>query len=345
MDDHHNDRMGATTALPTAPVSGTLSLPSPWADGVPDTALRARLAEACHAWLMRSPSPETRSNYARDLGQILAFIGAGEGEWEALASVRPHHVAAWRDSLLGAGLANSSVRRKMTALRSLYGYLKTYGYAGENPAHGAFVDAPAAPRDGKTVCLSPRDCRRLLDAPGVGTPAGVRDSALLAVLAYTGCRVGELVRLRVGDVKETAGVRVLEVRGKGGRERRVPLNPEACVRLEAWLDLAGIRGQPSGPLFRPLKAARGAGSSVFLRRHLTRRAVQKLMGRHADALGLDPAVTVHSLRVTALTTAREEGADVIDLQDFAGHADPRTTLSYIRNRDRLERSPAFLLRY
>ena len=57
------------------------------------------------------------------------------------------------------------------------------------------------------------------------------------------------------------------------------------------------------------------------------------------------AVSVHSLRVTALTTARERGSDIIDLQDFAGHADPRTTLTYIRSRDRLSRSPAYVLRY
>jgi integrase/recombinase XerD len=56
-------------------------------------------------------------------------------------------------------------------------------------------------------------------------------------------------------------------------------------------------------------------------------------------------VTVHSFRVTALTTAREQGSDIIDLQDFAGHADPRTTLTYIRNRDRLSKSPAYVLRY
>jgi len=56
-------------------------------------------------------------------------------------------------------------------------------------------------------------------------------------------------------------------------------------------------------------------------------------------------VTVHSLRVTALTTARERGSDIIDLQDFAGHADPRTTLTYIRSRDRLSKSPAYVLKY
>ena len=83
----------------------------------------------------------------------------------------------------------------------------------------------------------------------------------------------------------------------------------------------------------------------FRERPLTRRAVQYLVARYVKRLGLDPNVTVHSFRVTALTTARERGADIVDLQDFAGHSDPRTTLTYIRNRDRLSRSPAYVLRY
>jgi integrase/recombinase XerD len=78
---------------------------------------------------------------------------------------------------------------------------------------------------------------------------------------------------------------------------------------------------------------------------MTTRAVEKLIARYVEALKLDANVTVHSLRVTALTTARERGSDIIDLQDFAGHADPRTTLTYIRSRDRLSTSNAYVLKY
>ncbi|MGD0041535.1 MAG: site-specific integrase [Isosphaeraceae bacterium] len=83
---------------------------------------------------------------------------------------RPEHVAAWRDRLAAGGLTNSSIRRKMTALRSLFSYLKTYGYTGANPAHSDFVAALAVSRDGKTVGLSPHDCRRLLEAPQIEDP-------------------------------------------------------------------------------------------------------------------------------------------------------------------------------
>jgi integrase/recombinase XerD len=89
----------------------------------------------------------------------------------------------------------------------------------------------------------------------------------------------------------------------------------------------------------------GGGRDGFRPRPMTTMAVEKLIGRYVVALGLDPNVTVHSLRVTALTTARERGSDIIDLQDFAGHADPRTTLTYFRSRDRLSKSPAYVLKY
>lgn len=306
----------------------------------------ARMTDASQAWLARSPSFNTRHNYARDLGQFLAFLGMPADGLDSLVEVRPHHVAAWRDSLREQGLTNSSIRRKMTALRSLFSYLKTYGYMGANPAHGDFVAAPAVPRDGKTVGLSPDDCRRLLEAPSDVTPVGIRDRAILGVLAYSACRVSELALLRVGDYKTTGGHKVIEVFGKGGKERRIPLHPEAMERIEAWLNVAAIRDdRVDSPLFRAAATARAEGRDGFRTTPLTRRAIQFLVKRYARGLGLDPAVTVHSFRVTALTTAREQGVDIIDLQDFAGHSDPRTTLSYIRSRDRLSKSPAYTLRY
>ncbi len=342
-----SDRRTVTTNVsPSTALVSALTTPAFGRSGhltLPD--LRRAFAEARRAWLLKSPSKDTRENYARDLNQFLAFVGIPSDHLERLATIVPRQVAEWRDHLHTEGLTNSSIRRKMTALRSVYSYLQTYGYTGPNPAHGDFVEAPSVPRDGKTVALTPRECRRLLQAPDAKAPVGIRDRAMIAVLAFTGCRVGELVRLRVGDYKESGGHKLLEIRGKGGKERQVPLHPEAFEKLGLWLEVFGIRHDQAGALFRPSHTARGRGWDGFKARPMTRRAVQFLIGGYVRRLGLDPAVTVHSLRVTALTTARERGCDVIDVQDFAGHADPRTTLAYIRNRDRLSKSPAYVLRY
>jgi hypothetical protein len=160
---------------------------------------------------------------------------------------------------------------------------------------------------------------------------------MIAVLAYSGCRVGELVKLRVRDYRTTGEHRVLNITGKGNKERTTPLHLEAVEKLAAWLSVPGIGDDPAAPLFRPQRSARNNGKDGFRPKAMTTRAVEKLIDRYVTALGLDANVTVHSLRVTALTTARERGSDIIDLQDFAGHADPRTTLTYIRSRDRLSK--------
>jgi integrase/recombinase XerD len=107
----------------------------------------------------------------------------------------------------------------------------------------------------------------------------------------------------------------------------------------------GIADNPAGPLFPAARSARGIGRDGFAATAMTTKAVLKLIKRYVAALGLDPNVVTHSLRITVLTSARERGSDIIDLQDFAGHADPRTTLTYIRTRDRLSKSPAYVLKY
>ena len=150
---------------------------------------------------------------------------------------------------------------------------------------------------------------------------------------------------RVRDFKTSGEHRILSVTGKDGKERTTPLHLEAVERLAAWLALPGIGDNPATYLFRPQKSARYQGKDGFRPKPMTTRAVEKLIGRYVTVLGLDPNVTVHSLRVTALTTARKRGSDIIDLQDFAGHADPRTTLTYIRSHDRLSISPAYVLKY
>jgi integrase/recombinase XerD len=311
----------------------------------PTQQLRQLIKEAIRGWLMRTPSHQTRVNYERDLRHFLKFMRTDPSRLDDLTHIRPEHVGAWREHLQQAGRSNATVRRKMTVLRSLFSYLQVYGYTGANPAHGKFVKVPPVARDGKTVGLTPASCRQLLDAPDTTTPLGVRDRAILGVLAYSACRVGELVKLRVGNFQTSGEHRVLSIYGKGGKERAVPLHLEAVERLNAWVLVAALGGDRPGPLFRPARTPRGRGYDGFDRRYLSVRSVEYMVERYTRAINLDPAVTVHSLRVTALTTARERGADIIDLQDFAGHANPRTTLTYIRSRDRLSKSPAYVLNY
>ena len=150
VSDNYAPALSTATIIPAFEGRGQLTLPD----------IRVRFTEACAGWLSRSASAETRSAYTRELQQFLRFVGIPLGQLEQLGTIRPHQVAAWRDRLHEQELANSSIVRKMTVLRSLFSYLQVYGYAGANPAHSDFVKTPAVPRDGKTVGLSAEDCRR-----------------------------------------------------------------------------------------------------------------------------------------------------------------------------------------
>src|SRR5208337_1580871 len=151
MDIDDRERRQWTEIVPVVPD------PIPAFAGELPADLRQQMTKAVKAWMLRTPFPHTRRVYQSDLGQFLAHAHIEAAAWEQLAAVRPEHVAAWRDALTDGDQTNSTIRRKMTALRSLFSYLKTYGYTGANPAHSDYVSAPAVPRDGKTVGLSPHD--------------------------------------------------------------------------------------------------------------------------------------------------------------------------------------------
>jgi hypothetical protein len=113
-----------------------------------------------------------------------------------------------------------------------------------------------------------------------------------------------------------------------GREINSMSNPDGVMRqcrlpnddlTAACLALPGIGDDPAAPPFRPQRSARNNGKDGFRPKPMTTKAVEKLIGRYVTALALDANVTGRSLRVTALTTARERGSDIIDVQDFAGH--------------------------
>jgi len=227
---------------------------------IPERGLRELFAEIHRSWLMKSTSVDTATKL-RSRRWPVHPVRRKSARSPRKVSVRPaHDVAAWRDNLQQRGLTNSSVRRKLTALRSLFSYLQVYGHRGANPAHSDFVEAPPAPRDGKTVGLSPKDCRRLLDAPNLETPAGVRDHALLAVLAYTGCRVGELARLRIRDYKRRALIESWRFKEKVERSGVRPLPVEAGRTSRR---LAGRVSCSERSAVSPTLTARGARPRWF----------------------------------------------------------------------------------
>lgn len=260
----------------------------------------------------RGLSPRTVEAYARDLVEYLeALRQARVGSPEA---VRQEHVRGHL-ATLGHRLSARSQARHLAALRMFHRFLIAEHHAAADPTEQ--VETPRQARR-LPVFLTLDEVEALLEAPRDTTPAGLRDRAILHVLYATGLRVSELVGLSINSVQLDAGYVV--ARGKGDKERLVPLGRRAVAEVRAWLGRgrpALLRGRASRALF---VGPRGTA--------LTRQGVWKLLRRHALAAGIKKRLSPHKLRHSFATHLVERGADLRVVQAMLGHADLATTQIY-----------------
>jgi integrase/recombinase XerD len=251
--------------------------------------------------------------YGRDLRRYVEHLGTmGVDSWERVgrSEVRAHLA-----ELVRRGISPRSQARALSAIRSLHGLL----YA-EKLAPANATDEIGAPRAGRKLPepLSRADVERLLAAPDVRRPAGRRDRAMLELLYATGLRVSELVSLELNDVDLES--RVLVARGKGSKERLVPVGAPAAEAVKLYL--AGARDAL-------LKGRRSKDLFVTPRgRRLTRQGMAKLLSRHARGAGIRRRISPHKLRHSFATHLLEGGADLRAVQAMLGHADVTTTQIY-----------------
>ncbi|WP_203706858.1 tyrosine-type recombinase/integrase [Asanoa iriomotensis] len=293
-------------------------------------------SEFTDAWLAnRRLSPHTRAAYKRDVGAWLAWCGA-RGVDPLAASFLDVNAYARQ---VEESAAPTTVARKMSALSSWYEFLVKLRALDANPVSGA--DRPRVDRDhSATVGLAPEEVDALLRTAAEATgPTAARTRAALALLADLGLRVGELVSLDVADLGEERGHRSIRFTGKGGKHRRRALTPGTAAAVDAYLtERAAIAGKTAAELTGPLLATASGG-------RLDRHAIFRLVRKVARDAGIPAAdrLSPHSLRHAFATTARAEGVALEDVQDAMGHADPRTTRRYDRDRHNLDRDPAYAI--
>lgn len=263
-------------------------------------------------------SPLTVENYTRDLALYQAFLE--EQGITQLDGADRAAVLAFERSIMEAGYAPATCKRRMAAVKALHRFSVREGFTEANPSSA--VPLPKLPERLPDVLTIQQvgDMLDLLDDP---SPAGMRDRALLEVLYGCGLRVSEAVRLDVGDVFLEDGF--LRVFGKGSKERIAPIGGAAARALQAYLD--GPRAQLS------LKAAQlkpGDAGAVFLNARggrLTRQSIHAIVARAGEGAGIE-GLHPHTLRHSFATHMLEGGADLRAIQEMLGHADISTTQIY-----------------
>lgn len=268
----------------------------------------------------RGAATNTIEAYRRDLKQFSVFL-ANRGI--ALAAAQPGDVAGWLAASSASGLSAASRARGLSAVRQLYKFLLAEGHVAADPTQGH-----AGPRKQRPLprTLSVAEVDRLIAAAARRTESGddseraraLRFYCLIEMLYATGMRVSELVSLPRSVLSGDA--RVLTIKGKGGRERLVPLNASARAALDRYLAATMGEGRISSKWLFPSKSAQG---------HLTRQRFAQDLKLVAEDAGLDPErVSPHVLRHAFASHLLDRGADLRSVQQLLGHADISTTEIY-----------------
>lgn len=255
-------------------------------------------------------SEKTLAAYGDDLGQYLDFLE--KQDITAAADILFEDVLDHLGTLQAEGLSPRSAARHLSAIRRFHHFLVDEGMCEANVT--GLAETPHLTRR-LPRCLSADEVERLLDAPDLSTPEGVRDAALLEIFYACGLRISELAALPLKHVNlEEGNVRV---HGKGSKYRLVPLGRKAQEKVRTWLALRAAWARRDGALF--------LGPSG---RRLGRTTVWRLVKRYALAANIPQNVTPHMLRHSFATHLLDHGADLRAVQEMLGHADIGTTQIY-----------------
>lgn len=274
----------------------------------------------------RGAAANTVAAYRRDLEEFADYLDRHAGT--QLAAVTTRDIKGYLHALAEAGLAPSSRARKLSAVRQLTKFLTAEGLAEEDAAHGL-----VGPKQGRSLprTLSVAEVDRLIEAARkrIDGSSGrerlrmVRFYCLLELLYATGMRVTELVSLPRSVL--AGDRRVLTIRGKGGRERLVPLNAPARAALDAYVAL----GESGGDGLSPAVPTKWLFPSNGVEGHLTRQRFAQDLKELSEVAGLDPErVSPHVLRHAFASHLLDRGADLRAVQQLLGHADISTTEIY-----------------
>ena len=271
--------------------------------------------------LERHASHETVRNYGSDLRQFQAFMRAEHPGISPLdpTMVETESIRAYLHWLDRKHEKSTSMARKLASLRSFFRYLQREGMVGLNPAEP--IRTPKQPKYLPRV-LTKDDAAALMEFPANEAGGALRDRALLETLYSTGARVSELVGINLEDLRMSEGL--AHLRGKGRKERIVPIGDVALRAIQAYLNqqpLAEVRDRKttkrvSSPLFRNSRGGR-----------LTTRSVARIVARYSNRLA-GGSVSPHTLRHSFATHLLDEGADLRSIQEMLGHASLSTTQKY-----------------
>jgi site-specific recombinase XerD len=281
-------------------------------------------------------NPNTRAAYARAVVQFFSWME--ERGLVEFSQLTPVHVAAWIESISRDGMSAPTIKQRLAAIRMLFDWLVSGGAVATNPASS--VRGPRhSVRRGKTPVLDGAEAGKILAAIKIDTVAGLRDRALIGLMAYTFARISAALGMTVGDLFYERNRLWVRLNEKGGKRHEMPCHHTLEDYLTEYVERAGLKGKPNSPLFPSLSRER-----KLTDRPLGRIEALAMVKRRAEKAGIKTAVVNHTFRATGITAYLENGGKLERAKDMANHASTRTTQLYDRRRDRATLDDVELIR-
>jgi integrase/recombinase XerD len=272
-------------------------------------------------------NPNTRAAYFHARRRFFAWCE--QKGIDELVAIEPMHVASYIRAL-GKDFEKPTVKQHLAAIRMLFDWLVVGQVIAINPAHAVRGPKHVVKR-GKTPVLTPAEARKLLDAIDASTVVGLRDRALIGLMAYSFARVSAAIGMRVEDYYGQGKRWWVRLHEKGGKRHEMPRHHNLETYLDACLKAAGIGEAKKTPLFR---SARGR-TGELTESAMNRVDVYRMIRRRARDAGLDADICCHTFRATGITAYLENGGTLENAQAMAAHESPRTTKLYDRTGDEI----------
>jgi site-specific recombinase XerD len=335
MEDSKNPTGALTNSESALVLRGESSLPVP---ALVSAAGEEASAHFLNFFLATIRNRNTRRAYGRQVGDFLRFLE--ERGLSDIRQIRTEHVAFYIELLTHGAFEPASVKQALSSIRMLFDYLVVKQVVAINPA--ASVRGPKlSVTEGKTPSLESAEVVRLFESIPTNSLVGLRDRALIGLMAYTFARVGAALAMNVSDFYPQGTGFMVRLREKGGKRKVIAAHHLLVDYLTSYIEAAGIGEERDSPLFRTAEGKTGR----LTKNRMTQDACWYMLQRRARKAGITTAICNHTFRATGITNYLENGGARETAQHMAGHADPRTTQLYDRRKQLVTRSEVERIRY
>jgi len=290
-------------------------------------------ASARFAWeeffFARIRNEHTRRAYFRAVSNFLSWC---EQQGLALTRIAPAHVGRYLEQ---CQVSIASKKQVLAGLRHFFDCQVTRHAIALNPALSVRTERYSVV-EGKTPEITVRQARHLLKSIDSSEILGLRDKCIIAILVYTAARIGAVAKLEIDDLYDTGDQYCLHFIDKGGKSREIPVRHDLQLLLFEYRKQMGLRNEiEKGKALFPTSVRR---TKAFSNRAMTSNDIGRMVKRRMATAGLPPRLSPHSFRVATITDLLEQGVPLEEVQNLAGHADPRTTRLYDRRQRKVTRN-------